>query len=141
MVVLIFFAVFIATYAITFLVWWHVVDLIIKLPRKAQVTVFVIITTILFTPIFSVLVVVVFPVPSLFFLSLIPIIGDSRETYRMVSMTGPLNIITPILTSIIAFKLASKILSKSFELDGAIKRTATQFNRYVQNQRSHRCTT
>jgi len=125
MVALIFVAVFIATYAITYLVWWLIVDQIIKLPKNIQVSAFVIIATILFTPIFSAFVVVIFPVSSLFFLLSIPVIGDLQETYKMASMTGPLNIITPIFTAIIAFNLAPKILSnKSFKRDLA-NRSAT----------------
>ena len=124
MVVLIFIAVFLATYTITYLVWWLIANQIIKLPNNVQISVFVIITTILFTPIFSAFVIVVLPVPSLFFLLSIPVIGDLQETYRIASMTGPLNIITPILTALVSFKLAPKILSNK-----ALKRDAEKASR------------
>jgi len=119
MVVLIFIAIFIVTYAITYLVWWLIADLIIKLPKNIQVSALVIVATMLFTPIVSAFVVVLFPVPSLFFLLSIPVIGDLQETYRMASATGPLNLITPLITALISFKLAPKILSNK-----ALKRDA-----------------
>ena len=113
MVFLTFLVIIIATYAFAFGVMYIAIYFIEKLPENTQPPIFIVTAILLLTPIFTAMVVIIFPVPLSSFIFIAPFIGDVAELKRMVGVLAPLNIAMPFLTGLIAYKVWSKILSNN----------------------------
>ena len=103
-------ALFVFTYAISLIVMILSTEIIRRQAQNLQLPLFVALSVLFLTPVFSAIVIAAFPVPMPFALIGAIYIGDLQEIYRIISVTGPLNIFMPIITGIIAYQVGPKFL-------------------------------
>ena len=114
MIFLTFLAIFIVTYAMALGVMYIAIYFIEELSEKYQLPIFIITAIFLFTPVFTAMVVVIFPVPLSSFIFIAPFINDATELKRMVGALGSLNIAMLFVTGIAAYTAGKKILSNKY---------------------------